>query len=75
MLPYVESDTAARSKESVAAYNARICLVDAVLGKDVSYFDNGKLPAVSDLTVDGRSLIEKLVQRGLFRLRKDIDAP
>jgi hypothetical protein len=70
-LPYLEQEVSSRTKESVAAYNARICLVNTVLGKEAAYTDGGRLPVISDLTIDGRSVSDLLVQQGYLRLRKD----
>ena len=54
-LPYLEQEITGRAKESVAAYNARICLVNTVLGREVDYIDGGRHPVLSDLIIDGRS--------------------
>jgi hypothetical protein len=59
----------------VAAYNARISLVNTVIGREVSYVDGSRLPVLSDLTIEGRSLSEELVQHGFARLNKNSDPP
>lgn len=55
-LPYVEQEAAGRAKQSIAAYNRKVFLLDTVLAKEVSYTDSGRLPVLSDITVDGRSI-------------------